>query len=69
MSWIKPELRMYPPIKIVNLINLNTSNDSSSTLTTQAPDVQPISDHQQTHLLGPKNHLSDIFPELPALQD
>nr|XP_012642367.1 fer-1-like protein 5 isoform X2 [Microcebus murinus] len=40
MHWIKPELRLSPPIKVVNIITpLNTSNANSSIL--QTPDLNP----------------------------
>ncbi|KAM5227805.1 fer-1-like protein 5 [Ctenodactylus gundi] len=70
MSWIRPELRLNPPIKIVNLITLaNTSSTSSSTTTTLDPSLPPAT-HQQPKLPpGPTHHLSDIFPELPDPQD
>ncbi|XP_062933805.1 fer-1-like protein 5 [Cynocephalus volans] len=70
MSWIKPELRLYPPIKIYNdITSQNTSNASSSILTTQGPNLKPTMDDGWQVLQGTKNHLSDIFPELPAPQD
>ncbi|ELV11536.1 Fer-1-like protein 5 [Tupaia chinensis] len=47
MTWVKPELRLNPPISIVNLItSLNTSNDSSTILTTQDPNLKSTT-HQQ----------------------
>ncbi|XP_054963622.1 fer-1-like protein 5 isoform X4 [Pan paniscus] len=70
MSWIKPQLQLYPPIKIFNIINsLNTSNASSSILPTQDPNLKPTIDHEWKLHPGPTNHLSDIFPELPAPGD
>ncbi|XP_054403159.1 fer-1-like protein 5 isoform X19 [Pongo abelii] len=70
MSWIKPQLQLYPPIKIFNIINsLNTSNASSSILPTQDPNLKPTIDHELKLHPGPTNHLSDIFPELPAPGD
>uniref|UniRef100_G1R8D5 Fer-1 like family member 5 n=1 Tax=Nomascus leucogenys TaxID=61853 RepID=G1R8D5_NOMLE len=70
MSWIKPQLQLYPPIKIFNIItSLNTSNASSSILPTQDPNLKPTIDHEWKLHPGPTNHLSDIFPELPAPGD
>nr|XP_028687992.1 fer-1-like protein 5 isoform X7 [Macaca mulatta] len=70
MSWIKPQLQLYPPIKIFNIItSLNTSNASSSILPTQDPNLKPTTDHEWKLHPGPTNHLSNIFPELPAPED
>uniref|UniRef100_A0A2K6JUX0 Fer-1 like family member 5 n=1 Tax=Rhinopithecus bieti TaxID=61621 RepID=A0A2K6JUX0_RHIBE len=70
MSWIKPQLQLYPPIKIFNIItSLNTSNASSSILPTQDPNLKPTIDHEWKLHPGPTNHLSNIFPELPAPED
>ncbi|KAF6103374.1 fer-1 like family member 5 [Phyllostomus discolor] len=71
MSWIKPAIRMNMPIKIfTNIVNSpNTSNASSSDITTQHPNLEPTTGHQLKLLRGPMNHLQDIFPELPAPQD
>uniref|UniRef100_A0A8C5P4U7 C2 domain-containing protein n=1 Tax=Jaculus jaculus TaxID=51337 RepID=A0A8C5P4U7_JACJA len=67
MSWIKPELRLHPPIKIFNLISsLNTSNANSSILDTQTSDLEPVRDHEPILLKGFKNYLNGVFPELPA---
>ncbi|XP_021565491.1 fer-1-like protein 5, partial [Carlito syrichta] len=67
MNWIKPELRLHPPIQIVNVITSpNTSNANSSILITQEPHLKPTTDHELKLPQGPKNHLSDIFPEFPA---
>ncbi|KAF6270415.1 fer-1 like family member 5 [Rhinolophus ferrumequinum] len=69
MSWVKPELRLNAPIKIfTSVINsLNTSNGSSPTLATRHPGPEPAAhDDLKPLLQGPKNHLQDIFPELPA---
>lgn len=69
MSWVKPELRLNAPIKIfTSVINsLNTSNGSSPTLATRHPGPEPAAhDDLKPFLQGPKNHLQDIFPELPA---
>nr|XP_008006205.2 fer-1-like protein 5 isoform X17 [Chlorocebus sabaeus] len=70
MSWIKPQLQLYPPIKIFNIItSLNTSNASSSILPTRDPNLKPTIDHEWKLHPGPTNHLSNIFPELPAPED
>ncbi|KAK2093226.1 Fer-1-like protein 5 [Saguinus oedipus] len=70
MNLIKPHLQLYPPIKIFNIItSVNTSNASSSILPTQDPNLKPTIDHEWKLHPGPRNHLSDIFPELPAPQD
>ncbi|XP_025209289.1 fer-1-like protein 5 [Theropithecus gelada] len=70
MSWIKPQLQLYPPIKIFNIItSLNSSNASSSILPTQDPHLKPTIDHEWKLHPGPTNHLSNIFPELPAPED
>uniref|UniRef100_A0A2K6FEI9 Fer-1 like family member 5 n=1 Tax=Propithecus coquereli TaxID=379532 RepID=A0A2K6FEI9_PROCO len=67
MHWIKPELRLSPPIKIFNIITpLNTSNANSSILRTPDSNLKPTIDREFKLLQGPKNHLSDIFPELPV---
>nr|AGE83049.1 fer-1-like 5 protein [Mus musculus] len=51
MNWIKPQLRLSSPIKIVNLIGtVNTSNINSSILTME----------------GSTYHASHVFPEAPA---
>ncbi|XP_066123860.1 fer-1-like protein 5 [Saccopteryx bilineata] len=59
MSWIKPELRLNAPIKIfTNIIDLlNTSNASSSTLTTQHPNLEPTTGDELKLLQRPMNHL------------
>ncbi|KAM6180290.1 fer-1-like protein 5 [Erethizon dorsatum] len=66
MSWIRPGLRMQPPIKIYNLITLPTANPPP--LATHAPSLQPVTGHQLPLLQAPNQHLGDIFPELPAPQ-
>lgn len=69
MSWIRPSLRMQPPIKIYNFItSAGASSASPYTLATQAPSLEPATDHQLPLLQVPKQHLGDIFPELPAPQ-
>ncbi|XP_072807511.1 fer-1-like protein 5 isoform X3 [Vicugna pacos] len=71
MSWIKPELRLSAPIQIYANINNspNTSSANSSTLTIHHQNLKPTTDHKLKLLQGPRNHLRDIFPELPAPQD
>ncbi|XP_019065151.1 fer-1-like protein 5 isoform X2 [Fukomys damarensis] len=70
MSWIHPTLRVQPPIKIYNLINSATASSASpAPLATQAPSLEPVTDHQLQLLQVPKQHLGDIFPELLAPQD
>ncbi|KAB1256675.1 Fer-1-like protein 5 [Camelus dromedarius] len=71
MSWIKPELRLSAPIQIYANINNspNTSSANSSTLTTHHQNLKPTTDHKLKLLQEPRNHLRDIFPELPAPQD
>ncbi|XP_069849711.1 fer-1-like protein 5 [Dipodomys merriami] len=70
MSLIKPELRMYPPIKIINLINSqNTTRDNFSDL--QHPNLQTTGDQTTTTLLqeggNSKNYQSLIFPDFLEL--
>ncbi|XP_021053268.1 fer-1-like protein 5 [Mus pahari] len=61
MTWIKPQLRLYPPIKIVNLIGtVNTSSINSSIFTMEGSKLKPLKDH------GPTYYASGIFPEAPA---
>uniref|UniRef100_A0A8C9ANG7 Fer-1 like family member 5 n=1 Tax=Prolemur simus TaxID=1328070 RepID=A0A8C9ANG7_PROSS len=67
MHWIKPELRLSPPIKIFNIITQrNTSNANSSILQIPDSNLKPMIDREFKLLQGPRNHLSDIFPEPPA---
>lgn len=71
MNWIKPGLRLSAPLKIYsNVINPpNTRIANPSVLTGQHLNLNPATDHELKFLQGPMNHLQDIFPELPALQD
>ncbi|XP_004633299.1 fer-1-like protein 5 isoform X1 [Octodon degus] len=70
MSLIRPGLRMQPPIKIYNLITSPTvSSANPAPLATQAPSLQPVTDHQLPLLQVPNQHLGAIFPELPAPRD
>ncbi|XP_040849283.1 fer-1-like protein 5 [Ochotona curzoniae] len=67
MNWIKPEMRLNPPIKIVNIIgSSNTSNDSSSILITEKPSPETTPEQQWELVKEPKNQMYDIFPELPT---
>ncbi|XP_062065881.1 fer-1-like protein 5 isoform X1 [Lepus europaeus] len=70
MNWIKPEMRLYPPIKIVNVIGSpNTSNASSTLLITEKPHLVDTADQEWQLVQEPKNQMDDIFPELPAAGD
>ncbi|KAI5929400.1 Fer-1-like protein 5 [Manis javanica] len=71
MSWIKPKLRLNAPIKIfANIINSpTTSNPSSLSPTSQHVNQTPTVDSRLKLLQGLRNHLQDIFPELPAPQN
>nr|XP_003471747.2 fer-1-like protein 5 [Cavia porcellus] len=67
MNWIRPGLRMQTPIKIYNLLTSPTvSNASPSPAATQAPSLQPSTNHQLPLLQAPNQHLDDIYPELPT---
>lgn len=49
MNWIKPKLRLYPPIKIVNVIgSVNTSSLNSSLFTMEGSKLKPLKDHGPT---------------------
>lgn len=70
MNWIKPEMRLYPPIKIVNVISSpNTSNASSTLLITEKPVLVDTTDQEWQLVQEPKNQMDDIFPELPDTGD
>ncbi|ERE92669.1 fer-1-like protein 5 [Cricetulus griseus] len=69
MAWIKPELRLNPPIKIVNLISsANTSNINSSVYREEGSKLQPLKDNASTLHQGHRNHVKDVVPGIPAPQ-
>ncbi|XP_055462731.1 fer-1-like protein 5 [Psammomys obesus] len=72
MKLIKPEFRLKPPIKIINLISsVNTSNASSvnsSVYTMEGSKLQPLKDQEPTLLQVPKNNTTAIFPKIPVPQ-
>ncbi|CAH7227352.1 Fer1l5 [Phodopus roborovskii] len=69
MAWIKPELRLNPPIKIVNLIgSVNTSSINSSIFSMEGSKLQPLKNNKSAVLQGPRNHMKDVIPEIPAPQ-
>ncbi|XP_041511848.1 fer-1-like protein 5 [Microtus oregoni] len=69
MAWIKPELRLNPPIKIVNLIgSVNTSRINSSVFSMDGSKLHPLKDHGPTFLQGSRRQMRDVIPEMPAPQ-
>ncbi|XP_076413608.1 fer-1-like protein 5 isoform X1 [Peromyscus maniculatus bairdii] len=51
MAWIKPELRLNPPIKIVNLIgSVNTSSINSTVFSMEGSKLRPLKDNGSTFL-------------------
>ncbi|KAM4867839.1 fer-1-like protein 5 [Thomomys bottae] len=71
MSLVKPELRMYPPIKIINLINpQNTTSDNFPDFTTEKPNLHPPRNQETTLPQGGNNstnYPSTIFPDFLEL--
>ncbi|XP_051008619.1 fer-1-like protein 5 [Acomys russatus] len=61
MKLVKPELRLNPPIKIVNLIgSVNTSHINSSIFTMEGSKLQPLEDQKPASLQGPKKPVTEI---------
>uniref|UniRef100_A0A8D1A3V6 Fer-1 like family member 5 n=2 Tax=Sus scrofa TaxID=9823 RepID=A0A8D1A3V6_PIG len=69
MNVIKPELRLNAPVEFqANIVySLNTSDTNPSIPTTHHLSLKPTTG-PKPKLLRPRNHLQDMFPQLPAPQ-